>query len=173
LDSTIFLKRSCISIEIRSFIVPRLFHIAVTNSKLCLYSGRNKEARFEQLSQPFVITGEWVQQLHSTVTKTTVWDPQNHSLRSTKQLVWSCKVFLDIPIYISNKMQHYTVYYIWKLLYTFQVVPLPIIRSTYNCIYSICICHTLLLPATIVAGSSNYMANNPPRMQNQRLCVQF
>ena len=27
--------------------------------------------------------------------------------------------------------------YIWKLLYMFRVVPPPIIRSTYNCIYSI------------------------------------
>jgi len=39
--------------------------------------------------------------------------------------------------YISNKMQRYTVYYIWKLLYMFRVVPSPIIRSAYNCIYSI------------------------------------
>ena len=39
--------------------------------------------------------------------------------------------------YISNKMQHYTVYYIWKLLYMFRVVPPSIIRSAYICIYSI------------------------------------
>jgi len=39
--------------------------------------------------------------------------------------------------YISKKMQRYTVYYIWKLLYVFRVVPPPIIRSAYNCIYSI------------------------------------
>jgi len=31
----------------------------------------------------------------------------------------------------------YTVYYIWKLLYMFRVVPPPIIRSAYNWIYSI------------------------------------
>jgi len=37
--------------------------------------------------------------------------------------------------YISNKMQRYTVYYIWKLLYMFRVVPQPIIRSACNCIY--------------------------------------
>ena len=43
----------------------------------------------------------------------------------------------NIPIYISNKMQCYTVYYIWKLLYMFRVVPPPIISSAYNCIYSI------------------------------------
>src|SRR5215475_583862 len=37
---------------------------------------------------------------------------------------------------ISNKMQRYTVY-IWKLLYMFRVVLPLIIRSAYNCIYSI------------------------------------
>ena len=35
-------------------------------------------------------------------------------------------------------MQRYAVYYLWKLLYMFRVVSPPIIRSTYNCIYSIC-----------------------------------
>ena len=39
--------------------------------------------------------------------------------------------------YISKKMQCYTVYFIWKLLYMFRLVPLPIIRSANNCIYSI------------------------------------
>ena len=39
--------------------------------------------------------------------------------------------------YISNKMQRYTVYFIWKLLYMFRVLPPPIIRSANNCIYSI------------------------------------
>jgi hypothetical protein len=35
----------------------------------------------------------------------------------------------DIPTYISNKMQRYAVYFIWKLLYMFRVVPSPVIRS--------------------------------------------
>jgi len=39
-------------------------------------------------------------------------------------------------------MQLYTVYIICKLLYTFRVVPPPIIISTNNCIYS---CTTVLL----------------------------
>ena len=39
--------------------------------------------------------------------------------------------------YTSNKMQRYTVYFIWKLLYMFRVVPPSIIRSANNCIYSI------------------------------------
>jgi hypothetical protein len=47
----------------------------------------------------------------------------------------SCIV--NIFQYISNKMQLYTVYYIWELLYMFRVVPSPIIRSAYICIYSI------------------------------------
>jgi len=47
------------------------------------------------------------------------------------------KVNIYIYIYISNKMQRYTVYFIWKLLYMFRVVPSPIIRSANNCIYSI------------------------------------
>jgi len=34
-------------------------------------------------------------------------------------------------------MQRYTVYFISKLLYMFQVVPPPITRSANNCIYSI------------------------------------
>jgi len=38
---------------------------------------------------------------------------------------------------MSNKMQRYTVYFIWKLLYMFRVVPPPIISSANNCIYSI------------------------------------
>jgi len=38
---------------------------------------------------------------------------------------------------MSNKMQHYTVYFIWKLLYMFQAVLPPIIGSANNCIYSI------------------------------------
>ena len=39
--------------------------------------------------------------------------------------------------YISNKMQRYTVYFIWKLLYMFRILPPPIIKSAYNCTYSI------------------------------------
>jgi hypothetical protein len=38
---------------------------------------------------------------------------------------------------ISNKMQRYTVNFIWNLLNMFRVVLLPIIRSAYNFIYSI------------------------------------
>ena len=46
-------------------------------------------------------------------------------------------ILIYIYIYISNKMYRYTVYFIWKLLYMFRVVPPPIIRSVNNCIYSI------------------------------------
>jgi len=34
-------------------------------------------------------------------------------------------------------MQRYTVYFIWKLLYMFRVVPTPIIRSANNCTDSV------------------------------------
>ena len=48
-------------------------------------------------------------------------------------------------------MQHYTVYFIWKLLYMFRVVPSPIIRSANNCVYSIWyLSHSYLLSAAIV-----------------------
>ena len=36
---------------------------------------------------------------------------------------------------MSKKMQHYTAYFIWKLLYMFRVVLSPIIKNE-NCIYS-------------------------------------
>ena len=41
-----------------------------------------------------------------------------------------------IPIYIQQDATLHSLY-IWKLLYMFRVVPPPIIRSAYNCIYSI------------------------------------
>ena len=48
-------------------------------------------------------------------------------------------------------MQSYTVYFNWKLLYMFRAVPPPIIKSAYNCIYSIWLSVTpLLLPVAIV-----------------------
>ena len=63
---------------------------------------------------------------------------------SVKHMVTTISVclFMDPCIviifqYISNKMQRYTVYFIRKLLYMFQVVPSPIISSSNNCIYSI------------------------------------
>jgi len=39
--------------------------------------------------------------------------------------------------YISNKIQHYTVYFYPELLYMFRVVPPPIIRSANSRIFSI------------------------------------
>ena len=55
---------------------------------------------------------------------------------------------------ISNKLQSYTVYFIWKLLYTFRVIPPPIIRSANNCIYSIW--YLALLPAAAAGSSGKY-----------------
>jgi len=55
-----------------------------------------------------------------------------------------------IIIYISNKMQLYTVYFIWKLLYMFRVVPPPNIRSANNYLQHQVFVTLLLLPAAIV-----------------------
>jgi hypothetical protein len=42
----------------------------------------------------------------------------------------------NIAIYIQQDAMLYSLFF-WKLLYMFQVVPSPIIRSAYDCIYSI------------------------------------
>jgi hypothetical protein len=42
-----------------------------------------------------------------------------------------------IPIYIQQHATFTQFIYIWRLLYMFRVVPPLIIRSVYNCIYSI------------------------------------
>ena len=53
-------------------------------------------------------------------------------------------------------MQHYTVYFIWKLLYMFQVVP-PTHHQEHIQLYlqHLIFVTPLLLPAAIAAGSSN------------------
>jgi hypothetical protein len=51
-----------------------------------------------------------------------------------QQCVLKCFLLFQ---YISNKIQRYTVYFTWKLLYMFRVVTTPIIKSANNCIYSI------------------------------------
>jgi hypothetical protein len=65
----------------------------------------------------------------------------------------------NILIYISNKMQRYTVYFIWKLLYMFRVVPPPIIRSENNCICSIWYLSHRYCYLPLAAGSSNGVTN--------------
>jgi len=69
------------------------------------------------------------------------------------------KLQKHLLIYISNKMQRYTVYFIWKLLHIFWVVPPPIIRSTYNCIYSIWYLSHRYCYLPLVAGSCNGVTN--------------
>jgi hypothetical protein len=56
--------------------------------------------------------------------------------------------------YTSNKMQRYTVYIIWKLLYMFRVVPAPIIRSANNYLQYLVFVTPLLLPAATGTGLS-------------------
>jgi len=57
-----------------------------------------------------------------------------------KQLYLQHLVFVTpllLPAAIVEVMERsYTVYYTWKLLYIFRVVPPPIVRSANNCIYS-------------------------------------
>jgi len=47
-------------------------------------------------------------------------------------------------------MQHYTVYFIWKLLYMFRVVPSPIIRSANNYLQHLVFVMQLLLSAAFM-----------------------
>jgi hypothetical protein len=69
-----------------------------------------------------------------------LWEGREESLMANK---WLCHFWFGmqknilIYIYISNKLQCYTVYFIWKLLCMFRVVPPPIIRSANNCTCSI------------------------------------
>ena len=51
-------------------------------------------------------------------------------------------------------MQRYTLYYIWKLFYKFRVVPPPIFRSAYHCIYSIWYLSHRYGYLSLAAGSS-------------------
>ena len=53
-------------------------------------------------------------------------------------------------ISISNKIPRCTVYFIWKLLYMFRVVPPPINRSANNYLQHLVFVTQLLLPAAIV-----------------------
>jgi hypothetical protein len=67
---------------------------------------------------------------------------QQKSLHFQNQIKFLTLTFMgpcivSIVQYISNKMQCYTVYFIWKLLYMFRVVLPPIIRSADNYIYGI------------------------------------
>ena len=58
------------------------------------------------------------------------------SIPSFSLVVFSCiSVLLQR---VSNKMQQYTVYFIWELLYIFRVILSPIIRRANNFIYRIC-----------------------------------
>ena len=79
---------------------------------------------------------------------------------------------VNIFLYIYPTRCNFTQFiYIWKLLYMFRVVPPPIIRSAYNCTYSIWYlshryCYLPLLwrswnssNSTIEAGSSNGVTN--------------
>jgi len=67
-----------------------------------------------------------------------------------------------IAIYIQKKRRNVTQFiYILKMLYMFRVVPTPIIRSAYNCIYSIWyLSHRYCYLPLSATGSSNGVTNN-------------
>jgi len=56
-------------------------------------------------------------------------------------------------------MQRYTVYFIWKLLYIFRMVPSPIIRRANNCIYSIWYLSDRYCYLPLAADSNNGVTN--------------
>jgi hypothetical protein len=97
-------------------------------------------------------------------------NPICHFLVLSGDLTFMGPCIVSIFQYISNKMHRYTVY-VWKLLCMFRVVFSPIIRSAYNCIYSICYlshryCYLPLSPTAhsnrfqlIAADSSNGVTN--------------
>jgi hypothetical protein len=64
-------------------------------------------------------------------------NPICHLLKLLGDLTFMGTCIISIFQYISNKMQVTQFIYILKLLYMFWVVFPPIIRSAYNCIYSI------------------------------------
>ena len=47
------------------------------------------------------------------------------------------RIFVNIPIYIQQYVTLHSLFIFWKLLYMFRVLLPPIIKSAYNCIYSI------------------------------------
>ena len=94
-------------------------------------------------------------------------NPSPPHLKKARQVSSNIKIII---IYISNKMQCYRAYFIWRPLHACRVVPPPIIRSANICIYSIWYlshryCYLLLSckswnnSTTIVAGSSNGVTN--------------
>jgi hypothetical protein len=71
---------------------------------------------------------------------------------------------IKILIYVQQDATLHNLFYIWKLLYMFRVVPQPIIRSANNYLQHLLFVTPLLQPAAIAAGiaagSSNGVTNN-------------
>ena len=65
------------------------------------------------------------------------FNPICHLLILLGDLTFMGPCIVSIFQYISNKMQRYTAYLYLETAYMFRVVLPPIIRSAYNCIYSI------------------------------------
>ena len=91
--------------------------------------------------------------------KETVKDRSTWTQKAKTDKGLLCQMMMMMMMMISNKMQRYTVYFIWKLLYMFRVVPPPIIRSAKICIYSIWYLSDRYCYLPIAAGSSNGLTN--------------
>jgi hypothetical protein len=75
-----------------------------------------------------------------------IFDGKQNSLSyPSDKAKYSGPIILIIPIYISNKRQLHTVYFIWNLLYMLRVVHPPIIRSANNLSTASGISHTVTL----------------------------
>jgi len=72
---------------------------------------------------------------------------RSHPLNAPSSYITFCGLYIVIYLLNNVKFVYSTIYpircnvtqfiYIWKLLYMFRVVTRPIIKSIYNCIYSI------------------------------------
>jgi hypothetical protein len=66
-----------------------------------------------------------------------------HLLQRTMYLTFMGPCIVIIFQYISNKMRHYTVYFIWKMLYMFRVVHHPSSGAQTTASTASGICHTV------------------------------
>jgi hypothetical protein len=87
--------------------------------------------RFPGYTDTYIRQGHWERLVASR------WGMQIKKIQTEISFSQNTTMYSTILQYISNKMQRYTVYFIWKLLYMFRAVLPPIIRSAYTCIYSI------------------------------------
>jgi len=74
----------------------------------------------------------WLHQTLSSLTTWRLWDSQDISDYGRQRMIT-----MSMSIIVQQNATMYSLLYFCKLLYMFRVVTPPIIRSTYNCNYSI------------------------------------